>query len=60
MGTRPMFFNAMLRRLVIGIRWQLRSTNRTTRRRGFCWLWLLWGGIALLVLLNGMRLLIGF
>ena len=62
MGTRPMpmFSHSQLRRLIIGIRWQLRSTERTTRRRGFRWLWFLWGGIALLVLLNGLRLLVGF
>ena len=41
------------------LRWRLlRAEDAATRRRGFRWLWLLWGGIALLVLLNGLRLLI--
>ena len=47
----------LLRRLV-PLRILLRAEDAATRRRGFRWLWLLWGGIALLVLLNGLRLLI--
>ena len=49
----------LLRRLA-SLRALLRTEEAAARRRGFRWLWLLWGGIALLVLLNGMRLLIGF
>ena len=47
----------LLRRLV-PLRVLLRAEDAATRRRGFRWLWFLWGGIALLVLLNGLRLLI--